>query len=206
VQGYFARRGRQRKAGRERSTPVCITPKVDEVADRDPLANPAPLIRRVYAYVAYRIGDGVEAEDVTSEVFERALKYRASYDSSRGEPVSWLLGIARHCLSDRAVRGRSDASLDEWDGVSPQDVEAEAVQHATLAAVMEGLDERARDLLALRFGADLTARQIGAVLEMKTNAVEVALHRLLAQMRANLDDAREQKRPHTGRPAPRTLP
>ena len=39
---------------------------------RDPLADPEPLIRRVYAYVAYRIGDGPDAEDVTSEVFERA--------------------------------------------------------------------------------------------------------------------------------------
>jgi len=34
--------------------------------ERDPLANPEPLIRRVYAYVAYRIGDGPDAEDVTS--------------------------------------------------------------------------------------------------------------------------------------------
>jgi len=38
----------------------------------DPLANPEPLIRRVYAYVAYRLGDGPDAEDVTSQVFERA--------------------------------------------------------------------------------------------------------------------------------------
>ena len=38
---------------------------------RDPLANPEPLVRRVYAYVAYRIGSGPDAEDVTSEVFER---------------------------------------------------------------------------------------------------------------------------------------
>ena len=33
----------------------------------DPLANPAPLIKRVYAYVAYRVGDGPDAEDLTSE-------------------------------------------------------------------------------------------------------------------------------------------
>ena len=51
---------------------------------RDPLANPRPLIRRVYAYVAYRIGDGADAEDVTSATFERALRYRASFDPARG--------------------------------------------------------------------------------------------------------------------------
>ena len=43
---------------------------------RDPLANPEALIRRVYAFAAYRLGDGPDAEDVTSEVFERALRYR----------------------------------------------------------------------------------------------------------------------------------
>ena len=57
------------------------------MARKDPLADPAPLIRRVYAYVAYRIGDGPDAEDLTSEVFERALKYRASYDPGRGGPL-----------------------------------------------------------------------------------------------------------------------
>ena len=40
--------------------------------------------------------------------------------------------------------------------------------------------------VALRFGSDLTARQIGEVLEMKTNAVEVALHRALERLRAFL--------------------
>src|ERR687898_3458631 len=68
---------------------------------RDPLGNPEPLIRRVYAYVAYRIGDGPDAEDVTSETFERALRYRDSYDRSKGEPVGWLIGIARRVIAGR---------------------------------------------------------------------------------------------------------
>src|SRR3954454_11058268 len=60
--------------------------------NQDPLRDPAPLIKRVYAYVAYRIGDGADAEDVTSEVFERATRYRATYQPSKGDPVAWLLG------------------------------------------------------------------------------------------------------------------
>ena len=44
----------------------------------DPLANPEPLIRRVYSYAAYRLGDGADAEDATSETLERALRYRQS--------------------------------------------------------------------------------------------------------------------------------
>ena len=67
----------------------------------DPLSDPAPLIRRVYAYVAYRIGDGPEAEDVSSEVFERALRYRWSYNPDKAAPITWLMAIARGVLADR---------------------------------------------------------------------------------------------------------
>jgi hypothetical protein len=51
---------------------------------KDPFLNPEPLIPQVYAYVAYRIGAGPDAEDVTIETFERALRYRSSYDAKKG--------------------------------------------------------------------------------------------------------------------------
>jgi DNA-directed RNA polymerase specialized sigma24 family protein len=70
----------------------------------DPLRNPEPLIREVYAYVAYRIGGGADAEDITSEVFERVVRYRQSFDPARGTPIEWLIGIARNVhRSTRAV-------------------------------------------------------------------------------------------------------
>src|SRR5581483_2560176 len=81
---------------------------------RDPLANPDALIRRVYAYAAYRLGDGPDAEEVTSEVFERAVRYRDSYDRSKGEPVAWLLGIASRCASSAlAARAGDQPSPDD---------------------------------------------------------------------------------------------
>jgi RNA polymerase sigma-70 factor, ECF subfamily len=152
---------------------------------RDPFAKTPDLIRRVYAYVAYRIGDGPDAEDVTSDVFERALRYRESYDESRGEPVAWLLGIARRCIEDARVRPQAEDAPRET--ISPQDVEGEAIERLTLAAALARLDERSQDLVALRYGADLTARQIAEALGMKTNAVEVALHRTLARLQQELE-------------------
>jgi len=161
----------------------------------DPLANPEPLIRRVYSYVAYRIGDGAEAEDVTSEVFERALRYRSSFDDARGGPLSWLLGIARRCVHDSLVsRVRTEPFGEEDEPPSPEDVGQETVERVALAGAVARLDGRARDLIALRFGADLTARQIGEVTGMNTNAVEVALHRALTRLRADLDEDAVQAR------------
>ena len=154
---------------------------------RDPLANPAPLIRRVYAYVAYRVGDGPEAEDVTSETFERALRYRDSYDARRGEPVAWLIGIARRCIE--GARLRPGVLVEAEDLLDPLDLEAAAIERLTLEQAVQQLDERDRELIALRYGSDLSARQIAEVLELRTNAVEVALHRALARLRELLEGA-----------------
>jgi RNA polymerase sigma-70 factor (ECF subfamily) len=152
----------------------------------DPLAEPEPLIRRVYAYVAYRIGDGADAEDVTSAAFERALRYRDTYDSSKGPPAAWLIGIARRCIDDS--RGPHALAYDEPpEQPAPGDLELDAARRLDLAAAMVELDARDRDPLALRYGADLTARQIADVLELRTNAVEVALHRALARLRRSLE-------------------
>jgi RNA polymerase sigma-70 factor, ECF subfamily len=154
----------------------------------DPLRNPEPLIRRVYAYVAYRIGDGADAEDVTSDTFERALRYRKSFDPSRGEPISWLLGIARRCIDDSYNR-RIEIVEKPPEPEAPGDLEGETAGRLRLAAAVSVLSEREQELVALRYGADLTARQIGELLELQTNAVEVALHRALGRLRAALEDA-----------------
>jgi RNA polymerase sigma-70 factor, ECF subfamily len=151
----------------------------------DPLADPQALTRRVYSYVAYRLGDGADAEDVTSEVFERAIRYRPNYDRTKGEPIAWLLGIARRCV-DGAFNRHSETA-DARDEPADGDLEHEVVERLTLANAVEQLDGRDRELIALRYGADLTAPQIAAVLELRTNTVEVALHRALARLRSILD-------------------
>jgi RNA polymerase sigma-70 factor (ECF subfamily) len=153
----------------------------------DPLAHPEELIRRVYAYVAYRIGGGPDAEDVTSETFERALRYRRSYDGRKGEPVSWLIGIARNVIAD--LPSRPAVELED----EPHDLELEerTAVRVDLARALAALEQRDRELLSLRYGADLTARQIGELLGLKTNAVEVALHRALGRLRTSLEGPEE---------------
>ena len=153
---------------------------------RDPLDNPAPLIKSVYAYVAYRIGDGPDAQDVTSETFARALRYRESYDRRKGEPIAWLIAIARRCIIDAARRPCEE--FDESANVADAlDLEEDAVRRLMLREAIAELDEAGRELVALRFGADLTARQIGELTGRKTHAVEVALQRTLTRLRERLD-------------------
>jgi RNA polymerase sigma-70 factor (ECF subfamily) len=161
---------------------------------RDPLADPEPLIRRVYAYAAYRLGDGPDAEDVTSEVFERALRYRKSYDRSRGEPVAWLLGIAHRCTTTMlAARAEGRTQLGDAPDSDGPGFEDDSVRRLTLAAALAQLGDRDQELIALRFGADLTAAQIARIVDSKTNTVEVALHRALDRLRAILEEEKARE-------------
>ncbi len=167
----------------------------------DPLANPEALIRRVYAYAAYRLGDGPDAEDVTSDVFERAVRYRSSYDRSKGEPLSWLLGIAHRCAGAAlAARSAKDSHSEALEVADDFNVEEDGIRRLALAAAVSRLSERDRELIALRYGADLTAAQIGRVLDIRTNAVEVALHRALDRLRSILESEESEPVPVAPRP------
>lgn len=149
------------------------------------MAQPELLIRRVYAYVAYRIGDGPDAEDVTSETFARAVRYRDTFDASKGDSLTWLIGISRRCIA--AHLGAKDAPVEHSASEAPGDLVEGVMRRLDLSAALAGLSARDRELVALRYGADLTARQIGELLELQTNAVEVALHRALQRLRLELE-------------------
>jgi len=159
------------------------------LSGRDPLADPEPLIKRVYSYGAFRLGDGADAEGVTGDVLENAVRYIDTYDEVRGEPLTWLLGIARRCVA-QALVGREPTALEVQETPDGGDLEADTIERLTLEAALETLAERDQELLALRYGADLRTRQIGNLLGMTPNAVDVAIHRALARLRETLE--REQ--------------
>jgi RNA polymerase sigma-70 factor (ECF subfamily) len=152
---------------------------------RNPLEDVEELIPRVYAYVAYRLGDGPDAEDATSECFERALRYRHRYDPRRGEPIAWLIGIARRLVADRHTVVRNE-QLELAREAATDDVSESAVRRLTVQAAVRQLAVRDQELVALRYGADLTAREIGVALGMSTHAVEVALGRAEDRLRSSL--------------------
>jgi RNA polymerase sigma-70 factor (ECF subfamily) len=114
--------------------------------------------------------------------------------------LPWLLGIARRCVADAAtarVPVPSDHLADEAD---PRELEDDVLRRLELRSAIEGLDARSRELVALRYGADLTARQIAELLDERTNTVEVALHRALRRLEELLGEPKpEPPRPVTGR-------
>ncbi len=132
---------------------------------------------RVYAFVARRVRDRAEAEDVVSEVFYKALKGIDGYEE-RGVPfVAWLYTIARNVVCDRARQAGREEPLDDSDEPSSSD---DVERRALLFRLVDTLPAAQRDVLVARFAeqrsiADV-ARQLGrsegAVKQLQLRAIE----------------------------------
>lgn len=147
----------------------------------------------VYRYVRFRLPTREVAEDVTSEVFLKALRALGRYDPRRSAPRTWLLRIARNAVTDylRALRRRGSLhiSLDRVpDLVSQAPSQEERLLREeqlrrlfNAAATLRSADQ---EILSLRYGAGLGNAEIAETLNITSNAVAVRIHRALGRLRA----------------------
>jgi RNA polymerase sigma-70 factor (ECF subfamily) len=146
--------------------------------------------QRIYAFLAYRTGDDDLAEDLLSEVFERALRFRSRFDRRRGTEEAWLYAIALNLIRDRARRRAVETkALRRVQAERTETVDGPGEQLAERQAVLQavrGLGADDRELIALRFGADLTVPQIAGLLEVPVTTVEGRLHRTMNRLRERL--------------------
>lgn len=148
---------------------------------------------RVYNYVRYRVQNAETADDITAQVFERALANIGSYRPERAPFGAWLFAIARNAVNDylRAKRRRRWLSLEVLRGrasAEPQPEEV-AIHHETraeLLAAVACLSDRERDLIALKFAAGLTNRRIAELTGLSESNVGVILYRAVRRLRAEL--------------------
>jgi RNA polymerase sigma factor (sigma-70 family) len=146
-------------------------------------------MRELYAFFAYRLGSRADAEDLTQETLERAFRAWARYDPSRASPRTWLFAIARNLLIDhfRASVNRHTLSLEDEPGVAAACVEPDFGVDPDLAAALMLLPEREREIIALRFGGDLSGPEIAALTGLSLANVQQILSRSLRRLRADLE-------------------
>ncbi len=147
----------------------------------------------VYRFVRFRVATREAAEDITSDVFLKALRSLHRYDSRRSAPRTWLFRIARNAVTDhlRALRrqGSRNVSLDfvpDLASTDPSQEEQvlEMERKRLLMTSMATLRPADQEILSLRYGADLGNREIADSLGITANAVAVRIHRALERLRA----------------------
>jgi RNA polymerase sigma factor (sigma-70 family) len=146
----------------------------------------------VYGFLAYRIGSRADAEDLTQLTFERALRAWKQYDARKGSLRTWLIAIARHALTDHYRKhGRVTHEPFDEEGEGPPAAQDPDIELAPdLATALGRLGEREREVLALRYGADLPGPEIAEALDLSLANVQQILSRTLRRLRADLEQAR----------------
>ena len=143
---------------------------------------------KVERYVRIRIADRAACEDITSEVFMAALGGLREFRGT-GSFGAWLFRIAQNAVRSH-YRSASSVPLDEeamtavaGSSPDPEEEALRAERQRHLRGVLAGLKPEQQNLLALRYGAELSTTEIGQVIGKSSVAVRVALHRTVAELR-----------------------
>ena len=143
---------------------------------------------RVYNFFRYRVGPGPEAEDLTARTFEKAWVARERYRPDLGRFETWVMTIARRVAIDH-LRGRRlhlplEAAEDLAVGPGPEDLAESRSDQERLVRLLAGLGDRERELVALKYGAEMTNRAIARHTGLSESNVGTILHRTVQQLRA----------------------
>ena len=147
----------------------------------------------LYAYLRWWCGDDALAEDLLADVFERVLRSAHRYDPRRASETTWLYAIAVNRVRDHARRGAAERRAvqrlrteAERAPVVAASVESAVAARSELATALAGLSDEERDVIALRFGADLAVAQVAEALGDPLTTVEGRLYRGLRKLREEI--------------------
>ena len=164
-----------------------------EAAQQDP-GGFAELYERnfhqVYAYVARRVQDRSEAQDLTAHVFQQALANIGKF-KWRGAPfVTWLYRIAANAIADHVRKKSREVSEIESTAFVDPDLE-QVERRARLFRAVEELPDDQRKVIGLRFGEEKSIREIAAELNRSEGAVKQLQFRGLENLRTRLREENE---------------
>jgi len=152
----------------------------------------------VFRYFRYRGADPETANDLASSTFEQALKNLSSYDPHKGQIQTWLFAIAHNLGINHWKAEKQTAPLDD-DLPIPDDPPLEQglillQDKEQVLQVLQFLDLRAREILALKFGGLISNRQIAGLTNLTESNVGVILYRSLLKLRTLLASAQAEVR------------
>ena len=143
----------------------------------------------LFSFLAYRTGDRVLAEDLVADTFERVLRSRGRFDPRKGREKAWVYAIAMNLLRDAGRRRTTEeraldrATVGGPASASPHD---EVDARDEIQRAMTRLSAEERDVIALRFGGDLTAPEMARVIDESLTTTEGRLSRALRKLRDEL--------------------
>jgi RNA polymerase sigma-70 factor, ECF subfamily len=153
----------------------------------------------LFGFLAYRTGDPALAEDLVADTFERVLTARRPFDRRKASEKTWIYAIALNRLRDTARREAAEnraltlapPAVTNGNGNGHAGVESAETRQVIMAALATRGDEE-REALSLRYGADLSLKDIAKVIGKPRSTVESRIYKGLKRLRAELTGEGEQ--------------
>ncbi len=150
-------------------------------------------VGRVYAYIARRVVDRDAAQDLTADVFHKALASIHSFEW-RGVPFAgWLLRIAANMIVDRSKRGTREMTgqddLPDVPDLGARPKLEETEECARLFRLVDQLPADQRRVIGMRFADEKSIREIAQALGRTEGAVKQLQFRALQNLRARMEGA-----------------
>lgn len=137
----------------------------------------------IYRYVVYRVNDPHAAEDITAEVFLRALEDLDQYEE-RGVPfVAWLYRISHARVIDywRAANRHPTVPLDTLSqqslGSEDSELAGDVLQRRELYEALKSITTEQQEVLILKFAQGLNNEEISQIVNKTVGAVKALQHR-----------------------------
>lgn len=149
---------------------------------------------KVFAYVYGRVQDKETSLDIVADVFEKAYVKMRSLRSPDSFG-SWLFTIARNEVSSHwrrekpAAKAAQEAAIEKELHGHPKNPEETVLHKERLAALSElvrQLPRREQEIIALKFDAELTNREIAGILSTSEVNVRVTIFRALRKLRERM--------------------
>lgn len=152
---------------------------------------------KVYRYVSYRITDTHTAEDLTSAVFEKALTKFNSYKADKAAFSTWIFTIARNTLTDHFRANQShktvlmeDPAAEAEPNSRPEEESEKEEELQALRTCVARLSKSEQEIISLKFGAEMTNRQIAGMLSLSESNIGIIVYRAVRKLR---DSFREKQ-------------
>ena len=150
---------------------------------------------RVYAYVLRRVRDRDASEDLTAEVFHKALANLPRFHWTGAPFAAWLFRVASNTIADRAKRATRETDISQLDDLGETcqiDLE-EVEQSALLFRLVSELPADQGRVIVMRFAEEKSIREIATELERSEGAVKQLQFRGLETLRAQLAPSKSEQ-------------